>query len=64
MQVARLAGPATDAVQQPGPLRQRIVIRQDDAPFAAGERFALLEREGAERTDGADSGATPGTPWA
>ena len=39
VQVARLAGPTTDAVQQPGPLRQRIVVGQDDAPFAAGERL-------------------------
>ena len=63
MQVARLVGAATDAVQQPGPLRQRIVIRQDDAP-SPPESALLLEREGAERTDGADPGATPGAPWA
>ena len=59
MEVPGLVGPATDAVQQSGSLRQRFVVGEDDAPLARGQRLALLEREGAKGADGADSPASP-----
>ena len=36
VQVARLVRATADAVEQAGPLRQRVVVGQDDAPFARG----------------------------